>query len=72
MRKILMPLVATVVINAGLAVLTDKGQNLIDSKVDSKALALGLAFVIGGLSFLASNAATKMQTQAVADLIPAN
>ena len=69
--KILIVL-APLAVNITIGFITGKASKAIDSKVDSKALALGLAFVIGGLSFLASNAATKMQTQAVADLIPAN
>ena len=52
MRKILTPLVATVVINAGLAVLTEKGQNLIDSKIGTKPSGLALTVLIGGLSYL--------------------
>ena len=53
MRKTLMPLAATVVINLGLAIFTDKGQNLIDSKIGTKPSGLALTVLIGGLSYLA-------------------
>ena len=69
--KILIVL-APLAINIALGFVTGKASKTIDSKVNSKALALGLTFVVGGLSFLASTAASKMQTQAVADLVTAN
>lgn len=53
MRKTLMPLAATVVINLGLAIFTDKGQNLIDSKIGTKPAGLVLTILLGGLSYLA-------------------
>ena len=52
MRKIAIPLLATVAINAGLAILTDKGQNLIDSKIGKKPSGFALTILLGGLSYL--------------------
>ena len=52
MRKIAIPLLATVAINAGLAILTDKGQNLIDSKIGKKPSGFTLTILLGGLSYL--------------------
>lgn len=68
LNKVLFAL-APIAANIAIGFLTGKTANSIDSKAKSKALAIGLTFVVGGISFLASRKLDKMFVTQTASLL---
>lgn len=68
LRKVLFAL-APLAANLAIGFVTGKTANSIDSKSKTKALALGLTFVVGGISFLASRELDKMFNAKAAPLL---
>lgn len=60
---------APIAANLVIGFVTGKTANSIDSKVKSKALAIGLTLVVGGISFFASRELEKTFTAKAASLL---